>query len=441
MRKLPKPRFNLKSPQSKSETLIFLVFRFRGKRLLYSTGLSVRPKDWDFKAQRPFERERRKDLAILYRQVENLAAYCKDIFVGSNFGDISVDQFKEELDRSVAGVEQKTEEDPEKDIPDFFTFIEQEIAEMKEKGMRKNSLKTFETHAQRLREFADEEGYFSYDDVDWNFRLKMIDWLADRNMQLAYGNKTLSMLRQFLERARRKKYHTNVQYQGTGWSIPQKKARNQTVILDLQELNALFEYPFKGQLEKVRDLFLIGAGTGQRFSDFIRYTPDHFYKTINNVPILSIISKKTDTPATVPLNLFPWLIPTLEKYNYTSPAIANQNMNDGIKEVCRIIGLDQKVLKVEQYMGRKARIEKRYIPKYKAVSSHTCRRSFATNLYRNGYSLAEIMPMTGHSTESQLRDYIGIDGEQNAENLAFRMMQQHQNSLPGMNKRLNASNL
>ena len=91
-------------------------------------------------------------------------------------------------------------------------------------------------------------------------------------------------------------------------------------------------------------------------------------------------------------------------------------------------------------MGRKARIEKRYIPKYKVVSSHTCRRSFATNLYRNGYSLAEIMPMTGHSTESQLREYIGIDGEQNAENLAFRMMQQQQNTIVRVNPAPRAAN-
>ena len=144
MRKLPKPRFNLKSPHSKSETLIFLVFRYRRGRLLYSTGLNVHPKDWDFKAQRPFERERRKDLAVLYRNIENLTAYCKDIFVSSNFGDISVEQFKEALDLRVANIKTIKEEEQENDIPDFFAFMEAELNEMEEKGMRRNSLKHFE---------------------------------------------------------------------------------------------------------------------------------------------------------------------------------------------------------------------------------------------------------------------------------------------------------
>ncbi|NRB50823.1 MAG: site-specific integrase [Saprospiraceae bacterium] len=81
------------------------------------------------------------------------------------------------------------------------------------------------------------------------------------------------------------------------------------------------------------------------------------------------------------------------------------------------------MLKIQQYIGRKARVEKSYVPKYEEVSSHICRRSFATNLYRMGYNLAQIMPMTGHATESQLRQYIGIDNEMNAEEIAFSIIQ------------------
>lgn len=81
-----------------------------------------------------------------------------------------------------------------------------------------------------------------------------------------------------------------------------------------------------------------------------------------------------------------------------------------------------KVFTVNQYIGRKAWVEKIYIPKYKQITSHTCRRSFATNLYRKGYRLAKIMSMTSHAKESQLREYIGIDSEQNAEEIAFSII-------------------
>ena len=99
-----------------------------------------------------------------------------------------------------------------------------------------------------------------------------------------------------------------------------------------------------------------------------------------------------------------------------------QKFNFWIKEICIEAGFDNKMLKIEQYMGRKPRVVKSYVLKYEKIASHTCRRSFATNLYKMGYSLAQIMPMTGHSSESQLREYIGLDNEENAENIGLEIL-------------------
>ena len=414
MAKLPKPRFNLKAPNGKKETLIFMVFRYRGKRLLYSTGLTILPNEWDFKTQRPVEKERRPNLWSIRAQLDDLAYYCKSIYIEANYGAISIKAFKEKLD-------QKTQKPETVDSSDhsFFDFIEEELKEMQALGMKHKSFAPFKRHARFLKEFANHQGHFDFDDVDWNLRLELIDWLTERNVQLSYGNKTLSILRQFMERARRKDLHTNVKYQGNGWMVAKKKAEGKKVILTPPELEKLAKLDLIGMEAKARDLFLIGAGTGQRYSDYCRYTPDNFYRTLNGIPLLSIISQKTEIPAKIPLNIFPWLIPTLERYEYHSPKLSMQKFNVAIKEICKAAGIDEKVLKVEQYMGRKARVEKYYVSKYTEVASHTCRRSFATNLYRMGYKLGQIMPMTGHATEIQLRAYIGIDAEENAEEIAL----------------------
>lgn len=438
MGKLPKPRFNLKSPKAEKETLIFMIFRYRGKRLQYSTGLNILPKEWDKHSQRPFTKARRQDLFLIERELNNLASYCRDIFIEADYGSISLEAFKKQLDIKMDKIEAESASasNPVKDKlftsqPTFFEFIDQEIAEMEATNMKYGSLKVFKAHAGILKQFAKaafpKRKQFNYEDVDWNFRLNLIDWLTERNAQLAYGNKTLKILRQFLERARRKKLHTNTDYQGVGWVVTQKKATGQKVVLTCEELEVLTHLNLKGYLAKVRDICLIGAGTGQRYSDFCRYTPDNFYRTINNIPILSVISTKTDTPAKIPLNIFPWLLPILEKHDYTTPKMSMQKFNDGIKAVCKLAGFEEKVLKIEQYIGRKARVEKSYVAKYEEVSSHICRRSFATNLYRMGYNLAQIMPMTGHATESQLRQYIGIDNEMNAEEIAFSIIKRQEN--------------
>lgn len=341
MAKIPKPRFNLKTPKSKNETLIFLVYRYRGKKLLYSTGLTVSPTDWDFKVQRPIEKEKRLDLLDIRKQINDLESFCKSIYIKSNYGAVSVSKFKEQLDIKTNRKILK----PIEEQPAFLEFLDLELKEMEAANMKHSSLKTFKRHVAILKEYAKYHGQYDYEDVDWNFRLGLIDWLASRNVQLAYGNKTLSVLRQFLEKARRRKLHSNTDYQGVGWSVTRKKAKGQRVVLNFEELDQLAKLELSGFEEKVRDLFLIGAGTGQRFSDFSRYTPENFYKTTNGIPILSIISQKTDTPAKIPLTIFSWLIPTLEKYNYQSPKIAMQNFNDVIKEICQKAGFEDKVFK------------------------------------------------------------------------------------------------
>ena len=67
MAKLPQAKFNLRLPNGKNPTLIYLVYRYRGQRLIYSTEYSVKPKDWDSKKQRPILRERRRELMIIQR--------------------------------------------------------------------------------------------------------------------------------------------------------------------------------------------------------------------------------------------------------------------------------------------------------------------------------------------------------------------------------------
>ena len=51
------------------------------------------------------------------------------------------------------------------------------------------------------------------------------------------------------------------------------------------------------------------------------------------------------------------------------------------------------------------RKEKGMYPKYELVTSHICRRSFATNFYAK-MPTALIIRVTGHSTEREMLNYI-----------------------------------
>ena len=56
--------------------------------------------------------------------------------------------------------------------------------------------------------------------------------------------------------------------------------------------------------------------------------------------------------------------------------------------------------------------------KWQLVSSHTGRRSFASNAYSMGIPAVTIMAITGHKTEAAFLKYIKITKEQHAKKMA-----------------------
>lgn len=79
------------------------------------------------------------------------------------------------------------------------------------------------------------------------------------------------------------------------------------------------------------------------------------------------------------------------------------------------IGFTKKIL-YERTKGQKH--ESKLIPKYEFISSHTVRRSTATNMYLSGIIPFRIMLITGHKTEKPFFQYIRITGEENVKVLA-----------------------
>src|SRR5699024_8880604 len=120
----------------------------------------------------------------------------------------------------------------------------------------------------------------------------------------------------------------------------------------------------------------------QRVSDFLRFSKDEVTQ-IEGIDFLDIKQEKTDAPVYIPLS--DEVVKILNKRGGEFPPVFSQNAesnktmyNGLIKEVCRIAGIDNTVT---AYMKNKEtnRYEETEMPKYKAVSTHIGRRSFATN--------------------------------------------------------------
>ena len=96
----------------------------------------------------------------------------------------------------------------------------------------------------------------------------------------------------------------------------------------------------------------------------------------------------------------------LEKYGYKAPIQGDISAYDRyVKELLQYIGgeFNENVKRETKVNGV---IETKFFPKYKLVSSHTCRRTFATINVLRGFHEAEIRRATGHKTSEAFSKYL-----------------------------------
>jgi len=127
-------------------------------------------------------------------------------------------------------------------------------------------------------------------------------------------------------------------------------------------------------------------------------------------------TQKTGEKVVIPLH---WTVKNiLEKYSETAKGLprdlSNQRMNDYLKEIGREVKIDEQIHRANTKDGLKVSTN---VPKWELITTHTARRSFATNLYKNGYPTIGIMQITGHRTEKSFMKYIKVSHEENAEKL------------------------
>lgn len=159
-------------------------------------------------------------------------------------------------------------------------------------------------------------------------------------------------------------------------------------------------------MQITKDWLLLSCNVGQRVSDFMKFD---YSKTWweDGLGYMDFIQKKTDKRMTIPL--FQEVVNILKRNNNNFPKkMQHTKYNKKLKELCKIAGINQKIpgkmlQKVEGVDGYR-RVKGEY-EKYNLISSHTGRRSFATNFYGK-IETSYIIAMTGHTTEKMFRNYL-----------------------------------
>lgn len=185
-----------------------------------------------------------------------------------------------------------------------------------------------------------------------------------------------------------------------------------TIYITQNELIEIQKTVFlKPELETAKDWLVIGFYTGQRVYDLLQMSKKQLNK-IDDDLFINLSQRKTKTPVLIPVH--DEVKKILDKRNGDFPPAFSKNVESAktmFNNHLRTITKQANINRLDY--GKKWNAEtKRFdygkYPLYEIISSHVCRRSFATHNYAK-MPTPIIMAVTGHKTEKEFLNYIGKD--------------------------------
>ncbi|MEJ5962245.1 site-specific integrase [Pedobacter immunditicola] len=410
---------NLRDPKSEKETPINVVIRYNKQKLVYSSGKRIIPRCWDSnnqKARKSKEFPLADALNSSLRAIKEVIYLALETYFNSNHQQYpDVRELKGILDLKFQRVEEKVN-------MNFFEFIEwftydyapkKHIIANNETSLTSvNTLKTYTTTLRLLKVFAEDEGTFDFKDITMSWYFKFTSWCNKvKNYNPSTIGKHIKVLKLWLRKAEEDGLHDVKFFKQSDFRKPSYLP--ETIYLNKAELGLIenLDLSNRVELDRIRDLFLVGAWTGLRFSDFNRLDQTHI-----DQGFIRMKTSKTSAAAIIPINHVVKAI--LVKYDNNIPnGYANQYMNRQLKVICKMAGINASEVRIEFKNGKKIAVD---VFKWELVSTHTARRSFATNLY-GLVPNNTIMAITTHKTEKAFLRYLRKSNEEHAHILKTAM--------------------
>ncbi|MDV3793230.1 integrase [Elizabethkingia anophelis] len=300
------------------------------------------------------------------------------------------------------------------------TFIEDKGNTISDKYITKiNSIKAI---IERYLSYKKQK-HLSIPDINNDFKRDFEKYcLGIEGYALNYFERNFKFIKTILYHAQANGY---VIYSGLN-KLKCKTEKTMFQILTPEELSIIERETFSDEhLETAKDWLLISCYTGQRVSDFMRFNVSMIEeKNVKNKKRFFIEFTQEKTKKQILLPLHEKVVEILKKREWNFPRkMSEARYNEHIKKVCEYVGIDEMVegslsMEDSSKFGRNKRRKVASVyPKYKLISSHIGRRSFASNNFGK-IPTPLLMVATGHSTPTMLMKYIGKIDEQQSLALA-----------------------
>lgn len=382
---------------------------FASKRIEFTTGYRIDAAKWDTDKQRVRNgctNKLKQSASEINASLLGYYTEVQEIFKKFEVEEImpTPEQIKEAFNTLHKPIEEEVK--PRKPTSNaFYKVFDEFVRECgQQNDWTESTYEKFAAVKNHLMNFRDGLTFDFFDEKGLN---DYVTYLRDvKEMRNSTIGKQLSFLKWFLRWAFKKGVHQNNAYDS--YKPKLKSTQKKIIFLTWEELNKLreFEIPAAKQaLDRVRDVFLFQCFTGLRYSDVFNLRRsdikgDH----------IEVTTVKTSDSLIIELNNHSKAI--LDKYKDVAfeddkvlPVITNQKMNDYLKELAELAGIDEPVR--QTYYRGNERIDE-VTPKYALLGTHAGRRTFICNALALGIPPQVVMKWTGHSDYKAMQPYIDI---------------------------------
>lgn len=353
-----------------------------------------------FKSVTPRDDQKQKTHKKIIDNLTNLEFHVFQILANTNVDALSKDWLQKTIDDFYNPIQ-------ETNISTYLIPFIDYFLKVKSNDFKESRKKHFRVLKNKLERFNSD---IQIKDVNDGLKKDFIDYCKKQSYSDQTISSDLKKIKQICVYAIQCGIKTHLQLSNFS---KYKIAQEDFIYLSIDELDQIksFDLSSNERLDNVRDWLLVSCFTGQRISDFMRFTSNNIiFKTGRK--LLEFQQQKTGKKMIIPLLVEVEEI--LNKRNGEFPkAISHQKYNDYVKEACAIIGINEmiesKALEPMYKTGKLTRNDYRKVnltlEKWNFISSHIGRRSFASNFYSK-IPTSVLISITGHSTERQLKSYL-----------------------------------
>ncbi len=264
-------------------------------------------------------------------------------------------------------------------------------------GISSSRVKSYGNLLQMFKRFQGTKNY-RVKEIDTNFANKFLEWMLAEGYSQSYSLKIISDLKTTCNDAGYYGIETNIQLK----NIKAPSTKNDHIIyLTPEELQQIEDTELKRDaLINARRWLILGCHIGQRGKDLLNLNESNLIVR-NNVEVIELTQAKGNKPVMIPLpkKARDILVDGFPRKIHLA------TFNKHLKTLCEIAKVNTPTVG-RKSIGKGDKRPQATHPKHELISSHVCRRTFATYYYAV-LPTPLLMRITGHSTEKMLLNYLG----------------------------------